>query len=236
MKEPEPVSASLSSRNFSDYVAHELANPLNGMLWSAEIMEKYFAANSRAMDEIGDVPAILKKEIKRLILLLGELRSSGGLLEIHLQPTSLAAEVRELLALESAYYARCRIRVNQDVPLELPRIMADKDKLRQALLNLCKNAVEAMPIGGTLTLRCYSIEGWVCLDIADTGEGMPEPLPGFEPDVTKKPQSNGLGLAIVREIVKQHKGMISYTTRWGKGTTFHLKFPILDGKLLNACP
>jgi two-component system nitrogen regulation sensor histidine kinase NtrY len=86
-----------------------------------------------------------------------------------------------------------------------------------------------------LTLRSYSIEGWVCLDIADTGDGIPEPLPGFEPDITNKPQSNSLGLAIVREIVKRQKGMVSYTTRWGKGTTFHLKFPTPDRILLNDC-
>jgi two-component system sensor histidine kinase HydH len=229
MSRPEPVEASLSSLKFSDYVTHELANPLNGMLVSVEIVEKYFAANPRAMDEIGDVLAILKKEIQRLFLLLEELRCSGALFEIRLQPTSLAAEVRELLALESAYYGQCRIRVNQEIPSDLPRIMADKDKLRQVLLNLCKNAVEAMPNGGTLTLRGYAIYGWVCLDIADTGDGIPQAMLVFEPVVTNKPQSNGLGLAIVREIVKQHKGTVSYSTRLGKGTTFHLKFPIPAG-------
>jgi signal transduction histidine kinase len=108
--------------------------------------------------------------------------------------------------------------------------MADRDKLRQILLNLCKNAVEAMPNGGTLTLRSYAREEWLCLDIADTGDGIPEAMPIFEPAVTNKPQSSGLGLAIVREIVKQHKGTVSYTTQWGKGTTFHLKFPIHAGQ------
>lgn len=229
MREPEAVDPALFSLKFSDYVTHELANPLNGMLGGVEIMEKYFAANPRAMDEIGEVLAILKKEIQRLILLLQELRSSGSLFESHLQPISVAAEVRELLALESAYYARSRIRVNLEVPSDLPLIKADKDKLRQVLLNLCKNAVEAMPNGGTLTLRSYAIHGWVCIDIADTGDGIPQAMPVFEPAVTNKPQSNGLGLAIVREIVKQHNGTVSYTTRLGKGTTFHLKFPAPAG-------
>jgi signal transduction histidine kinase len=222
----EPVNTSFSSHKFCDYIAHELANPLNGMLMSVDLIVKYLEANPRAADEISNLPAILESEIKRLILLLQELRFSRVLGDVNLQPTSLAEEIRELLSLQSEYYGQRRIRINRYGPLDLPRIMADRNKLRQVLLNLCKNAVEAMPNGGTLTLRSYTSKQWVCLDISDTGEGILETMRVFEPAVTNKPQSNGLGLAIVREIVKQHKGTISYTTHPGKGTTFHLKFPI----------
>lgn len=225
MEAPEMLHTSFSG-NLCDYVAHELANPLNGMLMSVELIGRYFEANPRALDEIGNLPAILESEIKRLILLLKELRSSRVLVDLNLQPTSLPAEIRELLALQSEYYEQCRIRINQYVPLDLPRIMVDRNKLRQVLLNLCKNAVEAMPNGGTLTFRSYTSDEWLCLDIADTGEGIPEAMPIFEPAVTNKPQSSGLGLAIVREIVKRHMGTVSYTSQLGKGTTFHLRFPI----------
>jgi signal transduction histidine kinase len=224
MGETQPVDTS-----FCDYITHEMGNPLNGMLMSIDAIERYFEANPCAIDEIGELPGLLKKEIKRLILLLSELRCSRVLAEVNLQPTSLAAEVREDLALQSGYYQQRRIRINQHAPLNLPRIMADRDKLRQILLNLCKNAVEAMPDGGTLTLRSYATEGWVCLDVADTGEGIPEGMRVFEPSVTNKAHSSGLGLAIVCEIVKQHRGTVSYTSQLGKGTTFHLKFPIQSG-------
>jgi signal transduction histidine kinase len=226
MGKPAAVDASFSSCEFCDYIAHEVANPLNGMLMSAELIERFIQTGSCAAEEIGDLPGILKREIKRLILLLQELRFSGVLVASELQPVSLPTEIGELLALESAYYAKRGVRVTRHLPVELPCIMGDRDRLRQVILNLCKNAVEAMPNGGTLTLRAYASEEWVCLDIADTGKGIPKGMRVFERAVTDKPYSNGLGLAIVREIVKQHKGTVSHSTRPGKGTTFHLEFPI----------
>lgn len=226
MGKAAPDNPSLSLCKHCDYIAHELANPLNGMLMGIELIEKYLQTSPHAAHEIGDLPGLLKSEIQRLSLLVKERRGSGAPVDIDLQPTSLPMEIRELLALESIYYVKRGIRVNQQLPLDLPRIMADRDKLRQVLLNLCKNAVEAMPNGGTLTFRTYASMEWLCLDIADTGEGIPEAMRVFQRAVTNKSQGNGLGLAIVREIVKQHRGTVSYTTRWGKGTTFHLKFPI----------
>ena len=232
MNQPETANTSFSPHKFCDYVGHELGNPLNGMLLSLEVIEKYVETYPRARNDIGDLLRLLKQETIRLVSILGELRSSGVLSEIDLQPMSLAAEIRELLALQSGYYEQRRVRINQYVPLDLPRIMADRNKLRQALLNLCKNALEAMPNGGTLTFRSYASEKWLCLDIADTGNGIPEEMDVFEPAVTNKPQSSGLGLAIVREIVKRHWGTVSYTSELGKGTTFHLKFPIQRGETL----
>ncbi len=232
MGEREPLRTSLASPGLCDYLAHELSNPLNGMRLSVEAIERSLVGNPRAMDEIGDLLVILSKEIKRLIGLLKALRWSGVPVDVDLRPTFLAAEISELLGLQSAYYEQRGIRINRHVPLDLPCIMADRDKLRQVLLNLSKNAIEAMPNGGTLTLRGYASEQWLCLDIADTGEGIPEAMPVFEPAITNKPQSRGLGLAIVREIVKQHRGTVSYTSRLGKGTTFHLKFPIRAGQTI----
>ncbi len=233
MGKPAAVDVAFSSCEFCDYVAHELANPLNGMLMSADLIERSMTS-SCTTDEIGDLPGILKREIKRLIHLLQELRGSGVLVASELQPVSLPTEIGELLALESAYYTKRGVRVDRHLPLELPRIVGDRDRLRQVVLNLCKNAVEAMPNGGTLTLRTYASEEWVCLDIADTGMGIPKGMRVFEPAVTNKPHSNGLGLSIVREIVKQHKGKVSHTTQPGKGTTFHLKFPIPESYTLRV--
>lgn len=226
MGEFKPVVRSFSSRRFRESIAHELGQPLRGMLWSVEILERYFQANPPAMGAIGGLPGMLKDEIKHLILLLNDLRSSKVLVDITLQPTSLSAEIKELLAAESVKYEQRGIRVKQDMPLGLPFIMADRDKVKQVISILCKNAAEAMPNGGTLSLRSYASKGWLCIDIADTGDVIPDAMGVFEPAMASKRKSGGLGLAIVREIVKQHKGRVSYTSQLTKGTTFHLRFPV----------
>jgi signal transduction histidine kinase len=223
----QPASAS-SSFKFCHYIAHELASPLTGMLVSIDAIERQLELNLRAKDDIEDMLRILRSETTRLMVLLKELRSSRVLTDTKAQPTSLAAEITDLLELQSAFCADRRIRVNQDLRLDLPLIVADRHKLRQVLLNLCNNATEAMPEGGTLTFRSYATEEWACLDISDTGDGIPEELQVFEPGVTTKARSSGIGLTIVREIIKQHGGTISYTSRLRSGTTFHLKFPIYD--------
>lgn len=96
----------------------------------------------------------------------------------------------------------------------------------RVVLNLCNNAVEAMPDGGTLTIRSYARAGWLCLDIEDTGNGIPAGMNIFYPGISNKSQASGLGLPIVRELVEQQHGTISYTTKPGNGTTFYLKFPV----------
>jgi signal transduction histidine kinase len=128
--------------------------------------------------------------------------------------------------MESPYYAARRIRIEQQVPATLPLVNADGERLKQALLNLCKNAVEAMPQGGTLTLRAQASKDEIVLEIVDTGTGIPAEIDIFEAFITTKPKGSGLGLPIVHQIIAAHKGTISYTSDPGKGTVFRLTLPL----------
>jgi signal transduction histidine kinase len=142
-----------------------------------------------------------------------------------LKPISLQALAREVCTLEEESYRAQGIRVEQDFPPDLPLVVADRDKLKQALLNLCKNAVEAMPKGGRLTLRAYSSGERLNLEIIDSGIGIPAGVDIFEPFTTSKPSGTGLGLVIVRQILVAHRGSIGYSSEPGKGTIFRLTLP-----------
>ena len=105
---------------------------------------------------------------------------------------------------------------------------ADESQLRQALLNLLRNAAEAMPDGGRLQIAALSADqGTVELTIADTGHGIaPEHLPKiFEPFFSTKDGGTGLGLALTQQIIVEHGGRIEVTSRNGHGTTFTISLP-----------
>ena len=108
----------------------------------------------------------------------------------------------------------------------LPLIQADRQKIKQVVLNLGKNAIEAMPNGGVLIARVYQQNGRILLEVADTGVGIPQGEDVFQLFRTTKPEGTGLGLPIVQQIVSEHRGAIDYTSALCKGTTFKISLPI----------
>lgn len=130
------------------------------------------------------------------------------------------------MALESSEATHRGIHIECDVRLDLPLIMADTAKLKQAFWNLYNNAVDAMGDGGTLSVRAMERDEKLCLEISDSGAGIPEGMDIFAPFVTNKPQGTGLGLAVTKWIVLAHGGTVSYKSKPGEGTIFHLSFPI----------
>jgi signal transduction histidine kinase len=109
----------------------------------------------------------------------------------------------------------------------LPEVNLDEAQLRQALLNLVRNAREAMPGGGELELRVVAAEGGVEVLLDDTGPGIPEAVRAsiFAPFFTTKKQGTGLGLAVTREIVDAHGGRITCEERRPHGTRFRIWLP-----------
>jgi two-component system sensor kinase FixL len=133
--------------------AHEVGNPLNSMSVAAQLLERRLGGQRDATDDKLLIPLrALMSELRRLTLLLHEFRSLARRQELTLQPVQLSTLVGDVLATESPSYAAGGIRVERVLPPDLPLIVADSDKLRQLFLNLCKNAVEAMPQGGTLAV------------------------------------------------------------------------------------
>jgi signal transduction histidine kinase len=206
-------------------LAHEIANELNVVRCAVQVAEGEVSEQCKENDVVVSALHEAENGIERLCSLLQQFRNFARPQKLSRQPTDLVHVVEELLAVEKIRYAAQGIHVELDFPRNLPRLMLDVEKFRQALLNLCTNAAEAMPEGGTLRLRGYTSNSSVSLEIIDTGVGIPAGVDIFALFTTTKPQGTGLGLAIVRQIVSAHGGTITYTSQPGTGTVFRLTVP-----------
>jgi PAS domain S-box-containing protein len=206
---------------------HELGNPLNGMSLTIQLLEQRLKRLLAAADEqVNSTVTRLKSEISRLNSLLQDFRSLSRKENYNLQLTSLGALVGEAIEIQLPRFAEQKIAVESSFPADLPPIAADFDKMKQVILNLAKNAAEAMPNGGKLSFTGSVMSGGVTLDIADTGAGIPPEVDVFEPFFTTKAFGTGIGMTIVRQILAAHGATISYRSEPGKGTTFSIQFPL----------
>lgn len=204
-------------------LVHEIGNPLNNMALQLQALRRKIRKLEEAEDSTKKVDACLS-EIERLSRLVQEFRALSGRRRIVKKAVKLTGLI------ESVIVNMGRVAEGVSIERELSDhdaiVSADSDKIQQIALNLLHNALEAMPRGGTLTLRTFCLGDDFILEVADTGEGVPPGLDIFEPFVTSKSDGTGLGLAICSEIAREHDGRLSYETEAGRGTTFRLTLPM----------
>ena len=206
-------------------LVHEIGNPLNSMSVAVQLLERRLRKLTGEETVHLSVRA-LRNQITRLAHLLGEFRSLSRRQQFIFRPTNLRDLVYDVLTAELPLYTERRIAIEQYFASDLPMVQVDQDKFKQVVLNLCKNAVEAMPEGGTLTVQVHNSGAQVQVEIADTGTGIPDSINIFEPFITTKKEGTGLGLPIVRQIVDAHGGTLTYRSEPGKGTTFVVVLPL----------
>lgn len=204
------------------HVAHEIRNPLVSIGgFAGRIVKTSDDPETRRRAEI------IGREASRLELILKDVMDFASPLSFDFTAESLPGMVREMMEVigESAEEAGVEI-VTEGSP-DLPPISADAERIKQVILNLGKNAVEAMPDGGRLTLRLWRDDAHVGLDLEDTGKGIAtEDLARlFEPFFTTKQHGSGLGLAVTKRIVEQHGGSITAHSELHRGTTFRIRLP-----------
>jgi signal transduction histidine kinase len=229
MKELTAKQALASVGLASASIAHEIGNPLHLLSLSLEIMEQDLQ-DLKTQDEILNETirkelALMKAEVTRLLILLEELRDASRPARLNLSPTDMKQQVREVLLSLRTLLATRGVHLVDDVCDDLPSVMADPGKLKQVILNLCKNSVEAMPDGGTLTLRLKAHPETVSLEVHDTGKGIPKEADVFNAFATSKSEGWGLGLPIVYQIIAAHYGTVQYQSTQGDGTTFKICLP-----------
>ncbi len=200
--------------------AHEVGNPLAGISLSLKCVESQLEKQEISPPSLISMIRGAIGEIDRLGSLLKEFRSLAPEQTLDLECADLVKIVEEALALEMIAYRAAGITVKFAFEEALPLVSLDTAKIKQVILNLCKNAVEAMPEGRCLTLKCYRTRGMVVLEISDDGVGVPDDVNIFELFKTTKPSGTGLGLPLVQQIVSAHNGTIDYKSEPGRGATF----------------
>jgi two-component system, sporulation sensor kinase E len=210
-------------------VAHEIGNPLNSLNIHLQLIERRLRkAPSELRSDIGELLAIAKSEIQRLDSIVHQflraIRPSTPQFESH--------DLNEILE-ESVAFLRPEIRdrdiiVELDLDPTLPPLLVDRDQMKQAFYNVIKNAFQAMKTGGILHIRSWRSELYISVSFNDTGGGISQDQMSklFQPYFTTKASGSGLGLLIVRRIVREHGGEIEIESNEGKGVrvTVHLPF------------
>ena len=207
-------------------VAHEVKNPLNSMrLWLENLKESLPAEPDSGTTQAVQV---LDKEIDRLDAVVKRFLDFTRPMDVRLEATQLADVLKEVLEIAKPQLRKSKIQVAQLLPIDVPEVYVDRALLKQAVLNLVLNAVDAMPSGGQLRLMLSRRGEMAEITVGDTGKGIPleNRQKIFQLFFTTRPGGSGIGLASTFRIVQLHNGSIDFTTEVGRGTTFRIELPL----------
>jgi signal transduction histidine kinase len=225
-------------------VAHEIKNPLGSLSIHVQLIQKLVTANRerfsrvhaeddaqdsrRSLDLMDKYVAVINEEIDRLNHIVVDFLFAVRPMHLEFRKGDINGFIKELTGFVSFELEQSDIKCVLDLEERLPSIEFDERYMKQALLNLIKNAIAAMPGGGTLTIRTGIKDDQISILVQDTGVGIAEEiLPKiFEPYFTTKETGSGLGLTLVFKIIQEHKGEISLRSRKGEGTCFTILLPV----------
>jgi signal transduction histidine kinase len=215
-------------------VAHEIGNPLNSLHIHLQLMErKIRRLDGKMKEELQEAIAISRAEITRLDSIVTQFLQAIRPSKPILHPENVNAIVEEALRFFAPEIADRDIVVEPELRPDLPLIELDRDQMKQAFYNVIKNSFEAMKRRGILRIRTELDATHVNISFTDTGGGMSaESLSRvFEPYFTTKSSGSGLGLLIVRRIVREHGGEMAIESNEGKGLTLTIRLPYLDKRV-----
>ena len=211
-------------------LAHEIRNPLGSIEGAANLLEQ----NGVPEEIRGKSLGIIRKEVQRLNRLLTNLLDFARPRRPEFQAVDLRAVVDSVVALVAHSARQANIEIRRAFAPSLPTVECDAEQLKQVILNLTINAMQAMPEGGELELAAAASGRGVAIAVRDQGEGVaPQDLERiFDPFFTTKANGTGLGLSVAMQIVNQHGGELAVARNSGRGMTFTVTLPA--GRRRNA--
>jgi two-component system, sporulation sensor kinase E len=215
-------------------VAHEIGNPLNSLHIHLQLMErKVRELDDRVQGELQESIDVARAEIARLDSIVTQFLRAIRPSKPQLHPENVNAIVDEAVRFFAPEIQDREIVVEQELRSDLPLLQLDRDQMKQAFYNVIKNSFEAMKRRNVLRIRTDRDDTHVLVSFTDTGVGMSaENLSRvFEPYFTTKSSGTGLGLLIVRRIVREHGGELSIESSEGKGLTLTIRLPYIDKRV-----
>lgn len=211
------------------HVTHEIRNPLSSIGLNIELLEEELGAGGAGVNqEAKSLLSAITREVQRLEHLSEEYLRVARLPQPRMEADDVAGTVKSLVDFAEPEMERAGLEIVLAIEDDLPPALFDEGQIRQALLNILRNAREAMTDGGEIavSVRAEGMSVVVCID--DRGSGIPEEVRAriFDPFFSTKGEGTGLGLAITRQIVEAHGGTIACEPREGGGTSFRVALPI----------
>jgi two-component system, sporulation sensor kinase E len=215
-------------------VAHEIGNPLNSLHIHLQLMERSVQKlHDGEKAELEQSIDVARSEVDRLDSIVTQFLKAIRPSRPQLRPENVNTIVEEAVRFFAPELQDREILIEQELRSDLPLLQLDRDQMKQAFYNVIKNSVEAMHRHGRLRIRTDLADTHVIVRFDDSGGGMSaENLSRvFEPYFTTKPSGSGLGLLIVRRIVREHGGELSIESNQGKGLTLTIRLPFIDKRI-----
>jgi signal transduction histidine kinase len=210
---------------FAAGLAHEIRNPLNSIALQLSVIER---RNARLETDMGirELISIIREEVSRLDALAGDFLQFSRADRVQQGLADLDTVIEHVIRLLEPQSVDCGVSLSYEKPDTLPPLPIDGEKMKQVLINLVRNAIEAMPEGGKVVVRVELHGEFAELSVEDNGPGLPEGIDIFQLFVTTKPGGTGLGLSIARQIVAQHGGVITAHPGATGGARFSITLPL----------
>jgi signal transduction histidine kinase len=210
-------------------VAHEIRNPLNAIGMGLQRLKREFSPQDLSQkEEYTSFTDLIFKEIRRVNEIINQFLTLARPFQLNLRLSSLEDLLKNLITLFHEEATSQKIQIQAEIDSALPPIPIDPERLTQALINIMKNAIQAMTAGGSLRIETKSFKDRVEVNISDTGSGIPpdqmEKI--FNYYYTTKEDGVGLGLPIAHRIIEAHGGQLKLESQPGVGTKVTITLPI----------
>jgi two-component system, sporulation sensor kinase E len=224
-------------------VAHEIGNPLNALTIHLQLLERDIRRlcgeacgtppSQADVETLSELVAVARNEVSRLDMIITQFLRAIRPTAPKLAPSRVENLLKESLTLLKHDIQNRRIEVEIQCPEAMPRIRVDRDQIKQAFFNVIRNAFQAMPDGGALTISLSRSDADVTIVFEDTGVGIEPRNLGrlFDVYYTTKRDGSGLGLMIVQRIVQDHGGQIEVESKPSTGTRFTIRLPLAERRV-----